>query len=381
VRVGLVCPYSLSMPGGVQGQVLSLARSLRARGVETRVLAPCDGPPPERFVIPLGASVPLATNGSVAPLAPDPAAQLRTIRALWDEDFDVVHVHEPFAPGVTVTTVLLKPAPLLGTFHAAGQSRAYQTLRPLLAWGASRLDDKVAVSTEARDLAQGHVGGDFDVLFNGIECDRFAEAAPWPTDRPAVLFLGRHESRKGLGVLLEAVQHLPEDCSVWVAGQGPQTDELRAAHTDPRIEWLGRIDDAERDRRIAGASVFCAPSLHGESFGVILLEAMAAGTPVVASDIEGYRKVATEPAPDGTVVDAPTAVLVPPEDPLALGRALRRVLEDPAEASSLRRSGRDWAARFDVELLCDRYLERYERLAGLPAPRATAAGVVGGPQR
>ncbi len=364
MRVGLVCPYSLSMPGGVQGQVLSLARSLRSRGVETRVLAPCDGPPPERFVIPLGSSVPLATNGSVAPLAPDPAAQLRTIRALWDEDFDVVHVHEPFAPGVTVTTVLLKPAPLIGTFHAAGQSRAYQTLRPLLAWGAARLDDRVAVSSEARELAQGHVGGDFDTLFNGIECGRFAAAEPWPTDRPTVLFLGRHEVRKGLGVLLSAVPHLPEDCRVWVAGSGPQTEELAAAHRDPRIEWLGRIDDAERDRRLAGATVFCAPSLRGESFGVILLEAMASGTPVVASDIEGYRKVATAAAPDGSLPDEPTAVLVPPEDPVELGSALGRVLGDPDGAESLRTAGRRWAARFDVELLCDHYLARYERLVG-----------------
>jgi len=362
MRVGLVCPYSLSLPGGVQGQVLSLARSLRARNIETRVLAPCDGPPPERFVIPLGKSVPLATNGSVAPLAPDPAAQLRTIRALWDEDFDVVHVHEPFAPGVTVTTVLLKPAPLLGTFHAAGQSRAYQTLRPLLTWGASRLDDKVAVSSEARDLAVGHVGGDFDTLYNAIDCSRFARAEPWPTDRPTVFFLGRHESRKGLGVLLAAVEHLPGDCTVWVAGHGPQTKELMALHTDPRIEWLGRIDDAERDRRLAAATVFCAPSLRGESFGVILLEAMAAGTPVVASDIEGYRKVATAPAPDGVVPDDPTAVLVKSEDPGALAAALTSVLEDPAAAAALRRSGQHWARRFDVERLCDVYVERYERL-------------------
>jgi len=368
VRVGLVCPYSLSMPGGVQGQVLSLARSLRQRGIETRVLAPCDGPPPERFVVPLGKSVPLATNGSVAPLAPDPSAQLRTIRALWDEDFDLVHVHEPFAPGPTVSTVLLKPAPLLGTFHAAGQSRAYQTLRPLLAWGAARLDDRVAVSTEARELAQGHVGGEFDVVFNGIECDRFAVADPWPTDRPTVLFLGRHESRKGLRVLLEAVTHLPSDTRVWVAGSGPETAELMAAYTDERIEWLGRIDDAERDRRLAGATVFCAPSLRGESFGVILLEAMAAGTPVVASDIEGYLKVATAPAPDGSVPDPPAARLVPSDDPVALGRALAEVLGDPSELEQLRNAGVDRARRFDMELLCDLYVERYRALLDAPVP-------------
>jgi phosphatidylinositol alpha-mannosyltransferase len=306
----------------------------------------------------------------VAPLAPDPAAQLRTIRALWDEDFDLVHVHEPFAPGPTVSTVLLKPAPLLGTFHAAGQSRAYQTLRPILAWGAARLDDRVAVSTEARDLAQGHVGGEFDVVFNGIECDRFAAARPWPIEAPTVLFLGRHESRKGLRVLLESLRHLPADCRVWVAGSGPETAELTATYTDPRIEWLGRIDDAERDRRLAAATVFCAPSLRGESFGVILLEAMAAGTPVVASDIEGYLKVATAPAPDGSVPDPPAARLVASDDPDALGAALAEVLGDPDAASALRRAGLDRARRFDMELLCDLYLDRYRVLLD----RASAAG-------
>ncbi|MFM7247915.1 MAG: glycosyltransferase, partial [Actinomycetota bacterium] len=143
---------------------------------------------------------------------------------------------------------------------------------------------------------------------------------------------------------------------------------LTAAHTDPRIEWLGRIDDAERDRRLAGATVFCAPSLRGESFGVILLEAMAVGTPVVASDIEGYLKVATAPAPDGSVPDPPAARLVASDDPDALGRALSELLGDPAALEELRRSGLDRARRFDMELLADLYVERYRRLLGSSVP-------------
>jgi len=362
VRIGLVCPYSLSIPGGVQGQVLALGRSLRRRGVEARVLAPCDGPPPELFVTALGKSVPMASNGSVAPIAPDPSAQLRTIRALWDEGFDVVHLHEPLVPGPTVTSLLVKPAPLLGTFHAAGSQPFYTALGPIVQWGASRLDARVAVSDDARDLAEGHLGGRYRVLFNGIELDRFRNARPWPTDGPTVLFIGRHEPRKGLEVLLEAVPSLPGDARVWVAGTGPATDELRARHDDTRIEWLGRIDDDERDRRMAAATVFCAPSLGGESFGVILLEAMAAGAPVVASDIPGYEKVATAPAPDGTVPVEPAARLVPVGDADALAVALREVLTDPAEAERLRRAGAARAGCFDMERLTDAYMEIYESL-------------------
>lgn len=356
MRIGLVCPYSLSIPGGVQGQVLSLARSLRRRGHETRVLAPCDGPPPELFVTPLGRSVPTATNGSIAPIAPDVSAQLRTIRALWDESFDVVHLHEPFVPGPTVTTLLVKPAPLIGTFHAAGSQPAYQALAPVAAWFGQRLDDRIAVSDDALALAGPSVGGEFSVLFNGIECDRFRTARPWPTTGPTVLFIGRHEERKGLATLLEAVPHLPDDVTVWVAGEGPLTGELKERHRDPRVVWLGRIDDDERDRRLAGASVFCAPSLGGESFGVILLEAMAADTPVVASSIPGYAKVAL---PD----DGPAAaVLSAPGDVEGLAAALNNVLADASGAQQLRDAGRARAARFDLELLCDLYLERYERL-------------------
>jgi phosphatidylinositol alpha-mannosyltransferase len=365
VRIGLVCPYSLSIPGGVQGQVLSLARSLRRRGHETRVLAPCDGPPPELFVTPLGNSVPTASNGSVAPIAPDISAQLRTIRALWDERFDVIHLHEPLVPGPTVTTLLLKPAPLVGTFHAAGNQPAYQALAPLAAWFGQRLDARVAVSDDALALVRDAIGGEFSVLFNGIEAERFRTAEPWPTTGPTVLFIGRHEERKGLATLLEAVPSLPADTTVWVAGEGPQTEELRARHRDPRIEWLGRIDDDERDRRLAGATVFCAPSLGGESFGVILLEAMAADTPVVASDIPGYAKVAR--LPDGDAA----AVLVPPGDVAALATALRQVLADPGRSAALRAAGAIRSAGFDLERLCDLYLEIYERV------RVTAPAGVG----
>jgi len=354
VRVGLVCSYSVTIPGGVQGQVLGLARAMRAMGEEVRVLAPSDGPPPDAGVTPLGASVPLAANGSVAPIAPDPACALRTIRALRDEDFDAVHLHEPLTPGPCLTALLMAGAPLVGTFHAAGVSAAYRWLRPLVRWGAGRLTVRAAVSEEAMGLAQRYLGGEYELLFNGIEIERFSKATPWPTDGPTVLFLGRHEPRKGLDVLLAALPSLPADVRVWVAGDGPQTEELRpASASDDRVEWLGRIDDHEKARRLRGADVLCAPSLRGESFGVVLLEAMAAGTAIVASDLEGYRNVA-RPGVD--------ALLVPPGDVDGLAAALRRALTDATLTAELVESGAARAATFSMERLAERYLTLYERM-------------------
>ena len=355
MRIGLICPYSLTFPGGVQGQVLAMGRTLRRRGHEVRVIAPCDGPPPELFVTPIGKSIPTASNGSIAPVAPDPSAQLRTIRALWDEDFDVVHLHEPFAPGPTITTAMLKPAPLVGTFHAAGDQPYYKRLAGLASWGARRLDVRVAVSEDAVELIQGLVDGEVHVLFNGIEAARFRDAEPWPSDGPTVLFIGRHEERKGLEVLLRALEHLPEDLTIWVAGEGPETQDLKVKYGDRRIEWLGRIEDDERDRRMKGASVFCAPSLGGESFGIILLEAMAARTPVVASAIPGYSKVAT-------TQHGLAAELVETGDPKALAEGISHVLSDEVHRAELIERGIARSDEFDLERLCDLYLEIYRSI-------------------
>jgi phosphatidylinositol alpha-mannosyltransferase len=355
VRIGLVCPYSLTLPGGVQGQVLGLARSLRLLGHEARVLGPCDGPPPDAGVTPLGACIPLAANGSVAPIAPDLPCALRTIRALRDEDFDVVHLHEPMVPGPCMTTAVMAGSPLLGTFHAAGTSASYRWAGGPLRWLAGRLDRRCAVSEDARRLAGEHLGGDYDLVFNGIEIERFAKATPEPTEGPTILFLGRHEPRKGLAVLLEAMAQLPADVRLWVASDGPETARLRAAAgDDPRVLWLGRLDDEEKARRLRGADVFCAPSLHGESFGVVLLEAMAASTPIVASDLPGYRNVA-RPGLE--------AILVPPGDACALAAALREVLTSTRRAGELVAAGDARAEELSMDHLAERYLELYAGLA------------------
>ncbi len=354
MRVGIICPYSLTLPGGVQGQVLALGRLLRSRGVDATVLGPCDGAPPDPIVIPLGASLPTAANGSIVPLAPDLPAQLRTVAVLRDEEFDVLHLHEPVAPGPTMTALRLKIAPMVGTFHAAGRSAAYRVLRPVTRWLGRQLSYRCAVSEQARDMARSALGGEYEVLFNGVELSLFRDAEPWPTDGPTVFFLGRHEPRKGLAVLLGAMADLPRDVRLWIGGDGPETERMRAEHAgDPRLEWLGRISTEEKVARLRGADVFCAPSLRGESFGIVLLEAMAAATPVVASDLDGYARVARA---------GRDAVLVPPGDARALAAALGEVLRDRSLASGLVESGRQRADSFSMARLAARYEEIYADL-------------------
>ena len=366
LRIGIVSPYSLTVPGGVQQQVLGLARSLRAKGHEVRVLGPCDGPPPDAFVTPLGNSLPTAVNGSIAPLAPDASAALRTIRALNDEAFDVVHVHEPLVPGPSLTALLVKMAPVVATFHSAGDSAAYRTFSRQLKWVASRIDIRVAVSKDAVQLAQRYIGGDYEVLFNGIELGDYLTPSTTPREN-AIFFIGRHEERKGLSNLLEAMAELPSDVRLWIASDGPQTAELKTRFaSDQRIDWLGRISDSEKISRMGRASVFCAPSLHGESFGVVLLEAMAAGTPVVASNLDGYRNVAT---------DDETALLVETGNVVSLAAAIARVLVDSQLAARLTANGREHAQRFSMDALADRYVEMYERALHMEATNITTIKV------
>lgn len=362
-RIGIVCPYSMSVPGGVQGQVLGLAHSLLKRGYSVRVLAPCDGPPTEAFVTPLGSTVPFSANGSIAPIAPDYPAVRRTVQALTDEDFDVVHVHEPLVPGACVTSVLYSEAPVVATFHRAGGPRVYEALSPFLKGALKkRLAAWVAVSKDAAATA-APLGGDFELLFNGVEIERFSTASLIDTEpgRKAVFFLGRHEPRKGLRLLLEALSSLPPNVDLWIAGSGPQTEQLKREFTDSRITWLGRVSDAEVASRLRSADAFCIPSLGGESFGVVLLEGMAAETVVVASDIDGYRNVAT---------GGDNAIMVQPDDVAALSRGLNLALSDDSLRAQLIRNGVTRAKQFGMDELAERYVEIYERVLALP-PRPT----------
>jgi phosphatidylinositol alpha-mannosyltransferase len=358
----MVSPYSLTIPGGVQQQVLGLARALREKGHEVRVLGPCDGPPPDSFVTPLGNSLPTAINGSIAPVAPDASAAFRTIRALNDEAFDVLHVHEPLVPGPTLTAVLVKLAPIVATFHSAGESGAYKTFQKLGRPIARRIDVRVAVSADAVELAQRYIGGEYEVLFNGIDLEAYSGPIVEQRDN-AIFFCGRHEPRKGLGVLLEAVSLMPGDVRLWIASDGPETESLKAQYeNDQRIEWLGRISDAEKIDRLRRASLFCAPSLRGESFGIVLLEAMAAGTPVVSTDIDGYRNVAT---------DGENALLVEAGNAHALASAMSRIIADPRLATRLTAAGRIHAQSYSLDALADHYVLLYEKALDMEADDIT----------
>jgi len=353
-----MCPYSLTLPGGVQGQVLGLGRALRRMGVDARVLGPCDGPPPGAAVTPLGNSIPTAANGSMAAIAPDPSAALRTIRALRDEAFDVVHLHEPLVPGPTLTALVFAEQPVLGTFHRAGESAWYRLTRPLARWAADRMALRAAVSEEARATASMSLGGEYELVWNGIDVEDYRRVEPWPVSGPTVLFVGRHEPRKGLAVLVEAMARLGPGVRLWVASEGPETARLQHATAgDSRIEWLGMISEAEKRRRLRAADVLCAPSLHGESFGVVLVEAMAAGAAVVASDLAGYRYVA-RPGLDG--------LLVPPGDAAALAVALQQVLAGGSEVDARRASAAERAGGFSMEGLALLYVELYERILHRP---------------
>jgi phosphatidyl-myo-inositol alpha-mannosyltransferase len=332
LRIALVCPYSLSRPGGVQGQVVGLARALDARGHKVTVFAPVDGSnhvPPDIDLVSTGPSVSLPSNGSIAPVSVWPRALRRARASVTTGGFDVVHVHEPFTPGLPYGLLVGRGLPpLVATFHRSGPSLFYPLLRPCTRQRSSRFSVQCAVSEAARETASKAVRGTCHVTFNGVEVDRYQRIEPWPSDRPTVLFLGRHEERKGLVYLLEAWTRLGDRAGdaaphraigrprLWVAGDGPLTDMLRRHHPDsPDLEWLGVLTEEEKIRRLVAADVLCAPSLGGESFGMVLLEALAARTVVVASDIGGYRDAA-----------GGHAVLVQPGDTAGLAAALTGVL-------------------------------------------------------
>jgi phosphatidylinositol alpha-mannosyltransferase len=308
-------------------------------------------------VTPIGESLPTVANGSIAPLAPDPSAALRTIRVLRDEGFDVLHLHEPLTPGPNLTALVMRTAPIVGTFHAAGDSLSYKYLNGPLKGFASAIDARIAVSKDAIALAQRYLGGEYAILPNAVDIDLYQ-----PTDtahdsssasnrRPSIFFCGRHEPRKGLEVLLEAHAQLPDEVELLIASDGPETERLRAEFPDQeRVRWLGRITDQEKVDYLRKSSVFCAPSLGGESFGVVLIEAMAARTPVVASALDGYMNVAT---------DDLDAVLVEPGDVGALRDALARVLNDSELALQLTEAGSRRASDFSMTALALSYVDVY----------------------
>ncbi|MGC8481660.1 MAG: glycosyltransferase family 4 protein [Acidimicrobiales bacterium] len=352
MKIAEVSPYSLSVPGGVQGQVIALSHALSNLGHEVEIIAPYDEPVSAEELRSLGASHTWRANGSVAPIAIGPVMWRRMYRLLVGGTYDVVHVHEPFVPLVGVAAMLRSRAVTIGTFHRAGVSpiyRAYgRAFRPL----TRRLDASVAVSAEAASTAHEVWGLSPTVVGNAVDLSRFADARPWSHEGDVVMFIGRHEHRKGLSTLLSAWRRIERlDTELWIAGDGPQTEELHHRFRGlDGVKWLGRISEAEASSRLRAADVVVAPSLYGESFGVVLLEAMAADAVVVASAIPGYQTVAQHER---------DALLVPPGDDRSLADAIVRSLDDHTLASALRSGGRITAQGYSVDELAKSYADLF----------------------
>ncbi len=353
MRVMLSCPYSLTLFGGVQGQVLGLARALRARGIDARIVAPCDGPPPEPGITTVGPSSRVPSNGSVAPIATGRAVARRTIEALRTFRPDVLHLHEPLSPGPNHAALVGTTLPAVGTFHSArtGRNGWYETFRPGLKPMMRRLAVSTAVSEDAKRQVTLTFGGECEILPNGVDVPRLAHGPVAPSVAPAIVFVGRHERRKGLAVLLDAFAGLERDADLWVIGDGPEQASLRARGV-PRVQWLGRVTEEEKQACLRGATIACFPAIEGESFGVVLLEAMAAGTAVVASDIDGYRTVSRADR---------EALLVPPGDTEMLRAGLRTLLDEPVRRAQLVAEGSRRADEFSLDHLAELFLPLYER--------------------
>jgi phosphatidylinositol alpha-mannosyltransferase len=380
VKIGIVVPYSWSFWGGVQEHADHQARALARRGVEAKILMGHDPPGrltkllhpkqgrherPPTYVLPVGRSVIVPANASLPNIILSPPAMLRMRRILARERFDVVHVHEPLAPILSAFALAVAECPVVATCHSAGRLAWYPPAKVM--WGilAERIDYRIAVSESARASAEPYVGGPMEVIPNGVLLPPAFDAGNRGGN---VVFIGRNEPRKGLPVLLRA----------WPRVHGRTGARLRLVGADPlSVRWLARrrelslegvdllggLYEHELDRELAEASLLAAPSLGGESFGMVLTRAFASATPVVASDIEGYSHVA---GPE-------SGVLLPPGDVGALAETIVALLEDEPRRRALGEGARAVAERYSWDAIAERLLAIYEGLAGGSVPAQAAA--------
>lgn len=363
MRVALVCPYDLGVPGGVQHQSLGLARALQRAGEEVRLFAP--GRPSlaaesDVALALVGAARAVPANGSLAPVCLAPAAAARLVAGVRAFRPDVVHVEEPFAPLLSLTATAARLAPSVGTFHRAGAGAGYRRLGVVLGPLAGRLGALAVVSEEARATAAAVIGARAAravTIPNGVELPDLGEAHRGEE----IVFVGRLEERKGLGVLLAALAESTLALPVVVIGDGPQREALMARYGGDRVRFLGAVDDASKAAVLARAAVVVAPALGGESFGIVLLEAMAAGAAVVASDLPGYREAGGD-----------AVAYVPPGDPAALRARLETLFADPEARAACASAGRTRAASFALDAIAERYRELYGAVVSSRAAGSTS---------
>jgi phosphatidyl-myo-inositol alpha-mannosyltransferase len=383
VRIGIVCPYSFDVPGGVQNHVRDLAETLIGLGHHVSVLAPGDRESMALpYVVPAGRTVPVPYNGSVARLSFGLISATRVRRWLAAGRFDVLHVHEPVNPSLSMLAVLSARGPVVATFHTAmTRSRALAAAQGLLQVVLEKITGRIAVSELARKVQVEHLGGSAWEIPNGVQVAKFAHAEPlpgWPGVPPeegggALGFLGRFtEPRKGFPHLLEAFTTLARTrpgLRLLVAGPGDADEALRDVPADvrDRIVLLGKVSEADKARMLRSVDVYVAPNTGGESFGMILTEAMAAGTPVVASDLDAFRRVLDH---------GRAGALFPTGDGGALARTIETVLNDRETRTALAARAKTVVAAYDWPVIAERVVEVYATAIEVAAPHSVATGPV-----
>ncbi|APT92415.1 GDP-mannose-dependent alpha-(1-2)-phosphatidylinositol mannosyltransferase [Corynebacterium phocae] len=350
MRIGIVCPYSFDEPGGVQAHIIDLATVFIERGHHVQVLGPAS---PETsvpdFVVKGGRSLPVPYNGSVARLSLRPGVLAKTRDFINEGNFDVLHIHEPNSPSFSMAALLLAHGPIVATYHAsAASSRALKVAKVFLTPMLEKVRGGIAVSEMARRWQVEQLGGDPVLIPNGVDTSVYQSARTNPTPPVEIVFLGRlDESRKGLDILLQALAVLERDVKVTVMGGG-QPREV------PGVEFLGRVTDAHKAEVLGRADIYVAPNLGGESFGIVLVEAMAAGCAVVASDLEAFAAVCNVDSPD------PAGLLFATGNAADLAVKLRHLIDNPDSRAELVRNGTARAELYDWDHVASQVMQVYE---------------------
>jgi phosphatidylinositol alpha-mannosyltransferase len=379
MKIALVSPYDPAHPGGVFEHISHLQAEFLRRGHEVTILAPRGrkgGLEVRDGFYGIGRTVPIPANGSMVRVTFDVTLYKAVKTLLRREQFDVIHLHEPLIPVLPYLVLLNSRSVNVATFHAfRASSPWYTAFKPYMTYMMSRLDARIAVSAPARDFVSQYFQGPYDIVPNGIDVHRFRdiEPFPWATDGvPRILFVGRFtEPRKGFKYLLRAMpsvhQQFPNARLIVVGGGKPEHFEGQMERYGVRnVDFVGQASPSELPRYYASCDLFCAPSTSGESFGIVLLEAMAGGRPVVAGNIPGYRSVMS----NGT-----QGLLVPPKDPHALALAIVRLLADAPLRDRMAMAGQETASHYAWPEIASRVLAIYER-ALRSSPAQTLSGVM-----